>query len=311
MAYSLTNFTDGQNKYTIKDQSDNVIHADTKLVYSGTGGTAISSTVLNKMETGIYNALYPGKVEKVAWPTKKIPAGLPAMFCDGTAVSRTTYADLFEAICPSQTFTVSIATPAVFTAVGHGLSNGDALRFTTTGALPTGLNTTTTYYVIATGLTSDAFQVSTSRGGSAVNTSGTQSGTHTLRCFNWGIGDGSTTFNIPDHRGVVARGTDDGKGYDMDTYKYVGKYQADANKAHAHSGSSIPSGGEHGHTLQAFSGGSSNYLRGVCDAGNTPTSTTNAVISTGSSHSHSLSIASDGSTESVMKNIGFRYVIYY
>jgi len=55
MAYSPTTWSDGQNKYSIKDQSDNVIHADVKVVYTGTGGTAISATNMNKIETGIVN----------------------------------------------------------------------------------------------------------------------------------------------------------------------------------------------------------------------------------------------------------------
>ena len=78
------------------------------------------------------------------------------------------------------TFTVTIATPAVFTRVAHGLSVGDVVYFETTGALPTGLVVGTAYYVIATGLTADAFQVSATEGGAAINTTGTQNGTHTL-----------------------------------------------------------------------------------------------------------------------------------
>lgn len=78
------------------------------------------------------------------------------------------------------TFTVTIASPAVFSRTAHGLVAGDIVSFTTTGALPTGLTANTPYFVIATGLTADNFQVSTTRGGAAVNTSGSQSGTHTL-----------------------------------------------------------------------------------------------------------------------------------
>ena len=78
------------------------------------------------------------------------------------------------------TFTVTIATPAVFTRVGHGLTVDDVVYFTTTGALPTGLTADTAYYVISAGLTADAFQVSATKGGAAINTSGGQSGTHTL-----------------------------------------------------------------------------------------------------------------------------------
>ena len=82
----------------------------------------------------------------------------------------------------SGAFTVNISTPssATFTRAGHSLSVGDTVKFSTTGSLPTGLNTTTTYYVISDGLTSSTFKVSTTKNGSGVITSGSQSGTHTL-----------------------------------------------------------------------------------------------------------------------------------
>lgn len=78
------------------------------------------------------------------------------------------------------TATVTIATPGVVSKTAHGLTTNDPVYFTTTGALPTGITAGTTYYVIATGLTADAFQFSTTVGGSAVNTTGSQSGVHTL-----------------------------------------------------------------------------------------------------------------------------------
>lgn len=56
MAYDKTTWVDGQNKYAIKDQSDNIIQPDVKLVYTGTGGTPISSTNLNKIEQGILDS---------------------------------------------------------------------------------------------------------------------------------------------------------------------------------------------------------------------------------------------------------------
>lgn len=78
------------------------------------------------------------------------------------------------------TVTVTIASPGVFTRVAHGLIEGEQIFLKTTGALPTGLAVDTPYYIIAAGLTADAFQVSATRGGAAINTSGSQSGTHTL-----------------------------------------------------------------------------------------------------------------------------------
>lgn len=104
------------------------------------------------------------------------------------------------------TFTVTIATPGVFTSTGHGLSAGNKVVFSTTGVLPTGLVAGTTYYVMSTGLTADAFQVSATEGGAAINTTGSQSGTHTVVKGNKktvmyiSITDGVETF-IDDRNG--------------------------------------------------------------------------------------------------------------
>lgn len=126
----------------------------------------------------------------------------------GQAVSRTTYADLYNALCPVVgTFTVTIASPGVFTKTAHGMSNGLRVRLFTTGALPTGLTANTDYYVVSAAI--DTWQLSATQGGAAINTSGTQSGTHTVQAFPYGAGDGSTTFNVPDKRGRVSVGRDD------------------------------------------------------------------------------------------------------
>ena len=76
--------------------------------------------------------------------------------------------------------TITIASPAVVSLTSHGLVAGSAISFETTGALPTGITAGTKYYVIATGLTANAFQFSATLGGSAVTTTGTQSGTHSV-----------------------------------------------------------------------------------------------------------------------------------
>lgn len=76
--------------------------------------------------------------------------------------------------------TITIASPAVVTLTSHGLTVNDEVQFTTTGALPTGLSAGVTYFVISSGLTTNSFEVSLTQGGTAINTSGTQSGTHTL-----------------------------------------------------------------------------------------------------------------------------------
>jgi hypothetical protein len=82
----------------------------------------------------------------------------------------------------SSTATITIASPGVVTWSGgnHGRRAGDKVKFSTTGALPSGIVAETAYYVLSTGLTSDSFRISETDGGSAVGTSGTQSGVHTV-----------------------------------------------------------------------------------------------------------------------------------
>lgn len=74
------------------------------------------------------------------------------------------------------TVTVTIASPAVVTWTGHGLAAGSAVSLTTSGALPSGLSSNTTYYVLSP--TTDTFTLSTTAFGTAVTTTGTQTGTH-------------------------------------------------------------------------------------------------------------------------------------
>lgn len=80
---------------------------------------------------------------------------------------------------PSATVTITIATPGVVTWTAHGLTDGTPVCFTTTQTLPTGITANFTYYVINS--TTNTFQISLSTGGAAINTTGSQLGTHT--CF--------------------------------------------------------------------------------------------------------------------------------
>jgi microcystin-dependent protein len=142
----------------------------------------------------------PGSISMFAGA---ISAPVGWLICDGSSISRTTYSNLFSSINTTiGTFTVTIATPAVVTLSGHGLTSGDAIYLNTTGALPTNLSANTLYWV--TVINSSTFNLSTSYAnyvaGTKIATSGSQSGTHTaIRC-PWGLGDGSTTFTLPDLR---------------------------------------------------------------------------------------------------------------
>lgn len=77
----------------------------------------------------------------------------------------------------SATVTMTIASPGVVSWAGHTLVNGDKVKFSTTGALPTGLTAGTEYFVV--GAAGGTFNVAATAGGAAIVTSGTQSGVHT------------------------------------------------------------------------------------------------------------------------------------
>jgi microcystin-dependent protein len=153
------------------------------------------------------------------------------LLCDGSTISRTTYSRLFNVIVPSRgTVTVTIASPGVVTEVAHDFQTGESVYLTTTGALPTGLTANTLYFVIM--VTADTFRLATTYAnaiaGTAINTTGTQSGTHAIFACPYGLGDGSTTFNIPDLRGAVPRGSGTSSGYTQNVTSILGTKQDDA-----------------------------------------------------------------------------------
>ncbi len=100
----------------------------------------------------------------------------------GASTARYDDTVLQSSVAESVTGTVTIASPGVWTSNGHGYANGDAVTFTTSGALPTGLTAGTVYYIISAA--ANSFNVSATSGGAAINTSGSQSGTHTIHPAN-------------------------------------------------------------------------------------------------------------------------------
>lgn len=79
--------------------------------------------------------------------------------------------------------TITIASPGVISWPNHTLAAGTPVVFSTTGTLPTGLTAGTIYYVISGGLATNSFEVSATVGGSAVNTSVSQTGVHTATAY--------------------------------------------------------------------------------------------------------------------------------
>ena len=93
-------------------------------------------------------------------------------------------ATVYSLICwggrTGRTATISIASPAVVTMASHGGRNGMAVVFSTTGVLPTGVVAGTTYYL--GNVTQNTANLYTDVGlTNIINTSGSQSGTHTAK----------------------------------------------------------------------------------------------------------------------------------
>ena len=92
--------------------------------------------------------------------------------------------------------TVTVASPATTPLFStgstlHGFVAGDVVAFATTGTLPTGVTITKNFFVIASGLTTTAFRVSVLPGGTAIDTTGTQTGVHTVGKVKGYVGDSS------------------------------------------------------------------------------------------------------------------------
>ena len=88
--------------------------------------------------------------------------------------------------------TITIASPAQITTTDH-YTEGAPIIFETTGALPTNLETGTTYYI--RNYVSGVFNVSATPSGALINTTGTQSGTQSIsqRAVNLTTIDGASS----------------------------------------------------------------------------------------------------------------------
>lgn len=113
------------------------------------------------------------------------------LLCYGQAISRTTYASLFSAITIQQSGARTNGSPVI-----TGLSDTSNMR----AGMPvsgTGIPSSTTITTVDSGT-----QITLSQ-------NATSSGTNTIVVAPYGVGDGSTTFNVPDRRGRVSVGRDD------------------------------------------------------------------------------------------------------
>ncbi|WP_051228834.1 tail fiber protein [Paludibacterium yongneupense] len=138
----------------------------------------------------------------------------------------------------------------------------------------------------------------------------------------YGSGDGSTSFNLPDARGVALRGLDGGRG--LDSGRTLGSYQADAIASHTVPVSISDPGHSHGISDPGHSHTESIYNAGGGTNQATPTynsSSNQYLASTGSSksgisvNSHTADITASGvysgAGETRMKNLAINFFIKY
>jgi microcystin-dependent protein len=142
----------------------------------------------------------------------------------------------------------------------------------------------------------------------------------------FGIGDGSTTFNLPDMRGRVPRGWAHGSSTDPDrasrtdrgdgtTGDKVGSKQAGAVEGHSHTAGTLAadSGGAHSHTW-SNTFGSAQSGGGVAPVTNPATSggTNSVTTSSGGAHTHTISgtTGTTSGTETRMVNISVMFCVF-
>lgn len=146
-------------------------------------GTTVFLTTSSALPTGLTAGMryYVVRSTSGSFQLSTTQDGLPVATTtagSGTHTATAQVHQLFESLTgTSSVVTLAVASPGSVPWTGHGLDVATPVIFTTTGTLPTGLTAGTTYYVVSP--TENAFNVAATVGGSAINFTGSPSGTHT------------------------------------------------------------------------------------------------------------------------------------
>ncbi|EKO52919.1 hypothetical protein LEP1GSC127_3264 [Leptospira kirschneri str. 200801925] len=147
------------------------------------------------------------------------------------AISRNTFVTLWNSV--HRAITGIVPTTDRISCTNHGCIEGQLVKFSFTGG---GITALVNYYV--RNPTTNDFQVSSASTGSILDLTSSQTGEMIIN-IEYGFGDGSTTYNIPDRRGIFARGAGihgtrakaAGGNYDGGAVGYAGQ---DAMQGHRH-----------------------------------------------------------------------------
>lgn len=102
--------------------------------------------------------------------------------------------------------TFSYASTDLLTVTSHGMTQGVAVRLTTTGTLPTGLSTGTTYWVKYNNANSMYLQSGSNEGATQVSITGAGSGTHTMTPIPYFCHFGGAFIATTDARWIYVQG---------------------------------------------------------------------------------------------------------
>lgn len=114
------------------------------------------------------------------------------------AISRNTFVTLWNSV--HRVITGIVPTTDRISCTNHGCIEGQLVKFSFTGG---GVNALVNYYV--RNPTTNDFQISLTLTGPILDLTSSQTGEMIIN-VEYGFGDGSTTYNVPDRRGIFARG---------------------------------------------------------------------------------------------------------
>jgi hypothetical protein len=170
------------------DAQGNVGGANSCIVYAPQSGDTINGSSASITFCGTYGRIAFWPITGNNWAYNIISAGQQ----QGTTTNDNATAGnvgevITSGLCPppatTATVTITIAAPGVITWTAHGITGACPVVFTTSSALPTGITSGTTYYVVPSSITANTFTIATTvanaLAGTAITTSGSQSGTQT------------------------------------------------------------------------------------------------------------------------------------